>query len=502
MDDEAEVEDDKAATIVRGASIFGGGSLLSNIFGFFVNFLLTQALGVAAYGMYIYASRIISIGSLFAGLGSKNSLLRYIPKHENEPHQRNQIFGLIIISSSIVSLLLSGALYVAAPIINSFTLEELLFVRILRILAIMLPFNTFVGIILNTFRGLGILEYREAISSFVQPGLRLIAVGISLLIGASTIGVMAALIIAVILTTMIALSLLFSMTAIRPALGIGRKKAYEYFSYSLPLTLSQAGSLLYNQIDIFMVGFFLSSAAVGIYGIATVLAGLLILPLTAINQLFPPIASGLYEREAYGELREIYQTTTRWAFTLTLFLTISIIIYRHEVLGIFGEEFVAGASVISLFAVGKMTNASVGPSGFVLIMTDHQYIDLGNQLAAGVLNTVLNYIFILQFGIIGAALGTVTTETILNLARIAEVWWFEGIHPYSWRFIKPTIAGIGAGASMYILGFVMKGIPLMILGGVAGGIVFFFLLFIFGLEKSDRLLLQRGFEKLSSNRSS
>lgn len=502
MDDGLRSGEKEATTIVRGASVFGIGQVVSQGFGFLANLLLTNALGASVYGVYIFGIRIVSLSSMFAGLGSKNALLRYIPKYSNDPSRQNQTVSLVVLSSATGSVLLSIGIYISAPIINSLTLENPLFVQVLRILAIILPFRTLSSIVMNVFRGLELLEYRELLASIIQPSLRIGAIGIAILIGASAIGIIAALVVTAGLLVVISFSLLISRTSIRPALGFDIEEATEYFSYSLPLTAAQAGSLIYNQIDIFMVGFFLSSTAVGIYGIAVVIAGILVLPLTAVNQLFPPVASDLYEQNKYDELRGIYQTSARWTFTVSLFLTVAVIIYRRELLRLFGEEFIAGTTVISLFAIGKLTNASVGPSGFVLMMTDHQYVNLTNQWVAGGLNVILNYIFILQFGIVGAALGTATTETLLNLTRIIEVWWFEGIHPYSWRFLKPTIAGLAAGAVMYGTGYVLNGFVLMILGGGIGGAVFLSLLVALGLEQTDHQLLRQTKEKLSDSVSS
>lgn len=488
MDDDAAIG--KAGTIVRGAFTFGVGTVVANFFGVFINLLLTNALGAAAYGVYVYGSRIISIVAVFAQLGSGNALLRFIPKHEGNVRRQNQTLGLVVVSSLIASCTFGGVLFVFAPTLNSLTLDSPLFTGVLRVLAILLPFKTLSAVFMAVFRSLERLEYQVFVGDVASPIIRLTALGIAILIGASTVGVVAALVVAGIVVTISAISLMLARTPLRPELGSSREEVIEYFNYSLPLTASRAGSLMYNRADILMVGIFLSSAAVGIYGIAILIAGFLTLPLTALNQLFPPIASDLYERNRTSELRSLFRTNTRWSVTLSSFLAASVVIYRRELLALFGEEFVAGAGVISLYAIGKLTNAVVGPSGFMLMMTDHQYLTTVNQWVAGVLNVVLNYVLILEFGIIGAAVATASTEAIINLTRLWQVWYFEGLHPYSSQFLKPILAiGLTSGV-MVAVRQTFEGFRSAVLGGTLGGLVLLLTLVVLGLENEDLELVK------------
>ena len=297
---------------------------------------------------------------------------------------------------------------------------------------------------------------------------------------------MAALAIGGVLTFGIAISILYSRTDIRPTGERSRGSVSEFYNFSLPLTLKDLGQKLYTRVDILMVGFFLSGAAVGVYRVSILLTTFLTLPLSGINQLFPPIASGLYSDNKVEELESIYQTVTRWTLTVVIPAALVLIVYSSEVLRIFGEDFTGGGFVLLFFGIAQLTNCAVGPSGLLLMMTNHQYLNLVNQWVLGVGNVILNYVLILEFGFIGIAVATAGTLTIINIVRVIEVWYVEGMTPYSKKYWKPIVSGLVTVLVMLGWRLFLSGYPLLIIGSITGSLVFATVLFLLGIEREDR----------------
>ncbi|MFC6723327.1 flippase [Halobium palmae] len=471
--------------MTRGASLFIGGKGVNNALRFLINLLLTRGLGTSQYGIYALGSTIMTISYGLANLGTDQSILRFIPEYDGDRANQNRVLGLASLTSFLGGVLAAAALYALAPVVTELTLGTPLLTDVLRLFAIILPINSLINIIKSLFKSLELPEYQVILENAL-PAIRLLAVGIALFVGASVVGVVAAIVVGFVLAFGFALMLAFSRTSFRPTLGNSRENLIEFYDFSLPLTVSQMGTILQRRIDILMVGFFLSGSAVGIYNIASVLSNFLLLPLTAFSQLFPPIASRLYANGERDELNSLYTRVTRWSFTLALLPTLGAALYTEEVLSIFGEDFADGGVVLSLFVLGQLTNVVVGPSGYVLMMTGHQYLTLVNEWTLGILNIVFNYLFITEFGFIGAALATALTLTAINVVRIVQVWYIEQLLPYSLKFLKPIAAGLGAGAVMYGLRFVLSGFPLLVVGGAAGAVVFVAGLVVLGIENEDR----------------
>jgi len=179
--------------------------------------------------------------------------------------------------------------------------------------------------------------------------------------------------------------------------------------------------------------------------------------------------------------------------TLTVVLVPALVavIYSSELLAVFGSEFSTGAGILMIFTIGQLTNCAVGPSGFLLMMTDHQYLTLLNQWALGILNIVLNYFLILEYGVNGAAIATATTLTVINLLRVLEVWYAEGLTPYSRQFWKPLAAGAIGGVGIYVSKIFFDGFVLLIVGSITGFACFSVALLVFGISPRDKTLLKK-----------
>jgi O-antigen/teichoic acid export membrane protein len=249
------------------------------------------------------------------------------------------------------------------------------------------------------------------------------------------------------------------------------------------------GGLIVTRIDILMIGLLLTGPEVGIYNIAVLLSGVLLFPLRGINQLVPPIISRLYENNDFDQIQSFYRTASRWGLVITLLPAIGIVLYREAILSVFGASFLVGGASLVALSAGYLVKSAAGPSGYVLMMTDHQYLLLINQFLMAALNVALNYVFILQFGILGAAIATATTRILINQVRVIEIWYLEGLFPYSVAFVKPILAGGVTAAVLLAVEWSLTGILAVAAGAIAGPIVFAGAYYLFGLEPIDEEFL-------------
>ena len=473
-------------SILGGASVFVSGQVFVKLTGFVINALLTRVLGPELYGVYAYAKSFIDVANTVTTLGSNIAVLRFLPAFENDPERQNRVLGTAALASSLGSLLVTVGLFFSAPLINQYTLGQPVFVDALRLFALLLPFDTLTTLISSTFRGLELPKYQVFAEKVLRPALRLGAVGIALLVGFSLLGTVGTLVVASVAIFSLAGLILLRRTTLRPATPNSTTEIYEFLDYSVPLMLSQAGSVLYNRIDVFMVGFFLSSEAVGFYNISFLVSSIVTLPLVGLSQIFTPIASRLFETGDYEGLDSIYSTVTRWTFSVSLLASLFAIVYARELLALFGPTFVRGAPVLQLFALGQLLNATVGPSNDLLMMTDHERLTFLNHWVFGVANVVLNYVFIREFGFVGAAFATAGVLALLNIIRWLELRHLEGLSPYSYRYYKPLIAGLIAAIVLYGVGSVTAGILSLVVGGAFSGLTFVATLYVLGIERDDK----------------
>lgn len=478
-------------SVFRGGSLFTIGYGASTVLGFLTNLFLTRLLGATGYGIFAYAKTVLELALKFSNLGTDKSLMRYLPAQSSNPDGQGATLTLAYGTSLTASVLTAAMLIISAPVIATYTIDDPVFVDVLRLFALILVFDTLTQIVASTFRALELAEFDILISHISRSGLRLAAATLAFLISLQLFATVAVIMAASVVTLGVAIWLAVQRLDIQPTRTVRSEiNIKEYYNYSLPLASKDLGSFFYTRADIIMVGIFLSSSAVGIYNIAVLLTTVITLPLSAVNQLFPPVASRLYSAKNHDELAEVYVAVSRWSMTGALPLAIGAIVYRNELLTLFGAEFVAGGAVLAILAIAKFVDTAVGPSGFMLMMTDHQYLMLVNQWTFAAANIVLNYVFIIEFGVIGAAYASALVLAGLNILRVTEVWYLEGYHPFRKSFFKP-IAAILPAAGIMMLSLIispLSPIVTMFGGGAIACSVYIGCLFAFGTDPVDRRL--------------
>ena len=487
--DDSTTRRSSLATIVRGGSLYTVGKVVSDVGEFILHLLVSRWLGAGLYGLFAYGKTLAFTALLLTNLGSDKSIVRYLPQYEDDPDRRRFLLALAWLTSIGGGLVVAGGLFVLAPTVNALTLDDPRFVGVLRLFAVVLFFDTAANLLYATFRALEIIEYEVLSKRLFKPVMRVFCVGGALIGGASVFGVVAAMLVAGVLTLGLAAFLFLTRTEIRPQLrspAATRKTVRSYYNYSLPLTAKEAGTVMQGRLDVLLVGVFLSATAVGVYNVAVLLAGVLYVPLLAANQLFAPVASRLYSRGNRVDLVTIYGAVTRWILTISLLLAVLIGVFRVELLGLFGPEFTGGAIVLLVVLVGQLCNAATGPSGYLLMMTDHQYVVMVNEWVFGVLNLILTVVFIQAFGLVGAAIASAGVLAVRNVTKLAEVWYFERMLPYSRSFRKPVFAGgFTAAVLVAIQALVPSGLLALTVGVPVGLAAYFLTLWLLGTEPVD-----------------
>jgi O-antigen/teichoic acid export membrane protein len=487
-----DVPDDLAelTSVTHGAVVGLGGTLALRALRFLLNLVLAQGLGVAAYGVYAFGYRLATMLTRLGQLGTKPTLVRLLPKHDDD-ERRNRTLGIAYATVVVTAGLLAAGLFVSAPIISAHTLDDPLFVDVLRLFALFLPFNALVWVVTAWFQSLEMVAHQTGVFMVALPGAQLVGAGAALAAGFSVLGVVAGMTVAVALVFVASFAVALSRTGLRPMMGHSRAEVREFAAFALPTTAATLGALLRGRIDVLLVGALLSSSAAGIYNVAFLLAGLISVPLAAFNQLFPPVASRLYSNDRMDDLLSVYSTVTRWIFTVAVAVATVEVVYGAQLLGLFGEAFSRGETVLLLFVGAMLVGTSVGATGWLLMMTDHQYVEAANSWVLGLLNVVLSVALIREFGLVGAAMGTGGALAVVNVVRLAELYHFEGLQPFTRKYLKPLAAAVAMGAAMHLVALVapLSGGALVVVGVAVGLAVFVGVLRGLGIEDRDRVLV-------------
>ncbi|WP_080505989.1 oligosaccharide flippase family protein [Halorubrum distributum] len=479
-------------SISSGSYWFLFGWAFKYIVGLLTQILLTNSLSTASYGVYAFIRKLIALSvGLFSG-GSNTALNRFLSKYIDEPSKQDSILGLSLVFSVVGSALIGSSLYILAPVLSALTFTGELTVGYVRVVAVTIPLLSVVKTLSGAFRAMERIRMKILIEKIIRPGVLFVVVGGIALFDPSLGRVVQGLFVASVATLALSVVLFVVYTDRVPSLSDSRSIVSDHFQYSFLMSLSHSSALLFRRIDIFMLSYLSVSTAVGVYNVSLLLSGTLLLPLAGFSQLFPPIASRLYEKADIDQLEKLYSIVTRWSIILTSAGFVGLMIYRTDLLSIFGSDYTAGGKILFVLAVGQLVNSAAGPADHLLAMTDHRYVLLANQMSMGISNIILNYLLFIKYGPIGAAVATALVFAALNIARVVEIYVLEGIFPYDSSYLKFFPALCLGGFSMFSVQSLLA-TPLSYVGIPLGLLVYLVSLYMFGLEQVDRDLIDHFF---------
>lgn len=484
-----EAERDALLTIAHGAVVTSGGVSGQRALTTAVEIVLARGLGPTAYGVYALAWRIAQLLFRIVTFGSVPALQRYLPAYEGDSHRRNAVAGLAYATTVAFGALIATTIWLTAPHIDDLTVQQPAFVPTMRIFAILVGLLGLVRIAASILRAVGSARGEVLFDKVLRPAVRFAGAVVALWLGYSVVGIAALIVVATGLLVAVAIPLSARMTGIVPSLRGARREAGRFYNHAAPVALSSLGKVFQNRLDVLLVGALMTAVAAGVYNAVLVLIAIAWIPLLSFNQLLPPVASNLYADGRMETLNAIYSSVTRLIVTTVIPILATLLIYGQELLALFGGTYTRGYLPLVVYLGGVFVGSAVGATGWLLMMTDHQYIRMLLDWVLAVLNAALTYAFILRLGLVGAALGTSLAIAVQNAIQVLLLRRFEGLWPFDRTFLTPVLAGLIALAVMWVLRASVSG-PLAIWLGVALGLLAYLgALHVIGVDPRDRFVV-------------
>ncbi|SDZ24973.1 Membrane protein involved in the export of O-antigen and teichoic acid [Micromonospora pattaloongensis] len=479
---------------VRGMARGGGlnliGAVLSQAAVFGIMLLLARVLGVAEVGRYAQCYAVLALLGLLSLAGFRAGLTRFVAVHlaDDDPAALRGTVRLGLAISAGSSALIGVALALAAPRLADL-LHDPQLVAGLRLVALTLPATTVCEAALAATRGWRTQRPFTLIGQVYEPGARLALTALALAGGAGLTGAYWALVVAAWSAAAFALAAVWRLLR-RAAPAAPVYRPGPLFSFSTVSWVSSLSSTGLIWIDTLLLGAF-ATDDIGVYNVATRLVTIAIFVLAPINAAFGPYLASLYHRGAMDDVRRIYGAATGWVVRLSLPAFVVLLVFPEHLLRLFGGDFATGAAVTVILAVGQLVNAATGPCGTLLNMSGRVVVNMADNLAALVLNVLLNLWLIPAYGLIGAAVAWAVSLAAVNLARVLQVRALVRAVPVTGGMLKGLAAGAlallaGFGARWLASGWLVE----IVVGVVVVGVVYLGAVLALGLSREDTMVLR------------
>ena len=379
--------------------------------------LLARILGATRYGVYAYVMAWIGVLAVPAAAGFDRLLVREVAIRQARS-EWPEIKGLLRFSTSAVMLTALSMAFVLCLLSSPLSRGNQDLHAGLLWGSLLLPLIAYARIRQAMLQGLGHVVAGQIPETLVQPASFVIAVGtIYLITGHPETGSEGLLIqvAAAGLALLVGLSLLRARMPLAVLNSSPRYLRREWIVQALPFMWLLAMNMALMNLDTLVLGTRATSEDVGVYRIASQMAGLVVFPLTAINMITAPRIAAMFGAGDMIRLQTVVRRGARLAFASGALIAVLMTLLGRPVLRLFGDEFEAGYEALLILVLGYLANAGLGVSGYVLIMTRFERVAAALFMVAVATDLILCSLLIPRIGMNGAAVGTSVSVMLLGL---------------------------------------------------------------------------------------
>ena len=346
---------------------------------------------------------VIGFVSVIAGLGLNTAVLKYVSEPITRTEKEKILFHSLVWTAA-VSILISSIVFIGTFIRGILADEIALYY--LRFLVWTIPVTAIFSIVICYFhaekqiRTMAYIELSQKVMVFIAV---IIAVYFFALTGYVFANILVSFIIG-----------LFSVFLLRK-----RIKKFEFdkhltkmmFKFGGFSFLANSFALVVTTADILCVSYLLKDPSlVGFYVIAVSLVrGVQLIPRSIMRTAFPYISEISGDTQATKNL--YFSLLKKMALLMGFVCLVVYILGGKIVLLAFGTEYLHSVPIFNVLVIGLFF-WSVGISGDFLLARGKPNLNFYTVVIEGIINIILNIIFIQQMGIIGAAWATSITYFI------------------------------------------------------------------------------------------
>ena len=471
-----------ARKVLKNTAFNSSSIIISGIGGLVFTVILARLLHPEFFGVYHLALSVALVMLTFADLGVNRTMTRYVSYAlgKNDNTLARSFFRYLLKIKFLFALLTSLALIILAKPLSIYIFHKPYLFLPLEIVGILIFFFSFMDFLDGTFVALQKFQY-SAVRSLIYEISRLSIIPLFILLGYSVSGALVGLTLSVIVVVVFLFFFLakrYSYLFKGETIKIERRRILRFLGYLTFSTL--VAGLFFLHVDAIMLGILMDVDDVGFYKAAFSIVATFIGLVSATSVLFP-VFTQLEGDELSNAFGKVFRYLSMFAFPCAFGLAF---MANPLILVMYGAEYLP--AVLPFYALCLLI--LIVPMDFFRILFESQekpeYPAKITVISSG-LNIVLNYFFILRFGVMGAAIATLIARYFgsFTLGILSKT--SLGIFPRFDSIYKPLFSSFVMFGFLYLLPS-----PKTFLGGIVGiifaAIIYVSVMFLIkGINKED-----------------
>jgi O-antigen/teichoic acid export membrane protein len=202
---------------------------------------------------------------------------------------------------------------------------------------------------------------------------------------------------------------------------LDRKEYASFFNFMGFSLLNGLGATLALRLDINMIYAMISKEAVAIYAIIITISNVMEIPAKALNQIASPVISSSWANDQHDNIQDVYQKSSLFGLIGGIFLFLVIYFIWVDIIqlmpGKLKLELGSILMIFSLLSFARITDLVTGVNSIIISYSKDYKFHMYFLIMLGVVNVILNYIFLKRFGLVGAAAATAISYILFNVLK-------------------------------------------------------------------------------------
>lgn len=383
--------------------------------------LVAGSLGASQYGHFVFFLSLAFVASMVGTLGLPAAANLFVVRYRDrawEPYVRHYIgFGFTVSAVLTVAVGLAGitALRLYPPTADLLPLPVA--AMVLYAVAV-----AWVRLGVDVARALG-HPVAAAVAEQMYGRLAMLAVVAAVVVAGAELSAAGALYIWILGAAVSGVVLLWTIRKaadLGAAATIGRRwQRYRlWLSVSTTMLVTPVFFFIVSETDVLALGFFRDPAEVGIYNVARRLAEITQFAHAAVVALVLPRLAEAYGQRDFGRFQACVDTMNLAALVPGCIAIVLLVTLRYPLLSLFGPEFAVGQGIVVIMCATRLVDMLLGPASEILMMSGRHVLASRINIVFSVFNIALNLLLVPRYGMVGAAVTTLTTITLWKLTLL------------------------------------------------------------------------------------
>ncbi|MEZ9135572.1 oligosaccharide flippase family protein [Vibrio sp. 10N.286.52.B1] len=412
-----------AAFLVKGISATGM---------FFLNILVARYLGAEQAGLFFLSQAICIMLANITRQGYDNALIRFVAGYrvEGDTHRISGLVQYVGVRVLITSFFTATLLFLLSPFLSEYIFEKEKLSQTLRIAAWLIVPLSFSQLIGFCFQGL-----KKVVFGMFYQSCLLVIVSVFSIVIFSPEDSKSLMVIYVFCSLLVAALAFFQW---KKAIPLRPCTFNDSAKQSINKVIGPLFViLLLNQMTQWagqlMLGAWSSAADVALFAAAQRTAMLTSFVLIAVNAIAAPKFAEAFKQNRHDEIEQVALSSSRIMTAAAVPILIFMIVFAPWLMSLFGADFVDGAIILRILAIGQFVNVVTGSVGYLLQMTANERV-LRNNMAISSLILVIGSVFAIPlFGAVGAAVVTsfaIATQNLLCVYQVKKKLGFNTLNVF------------------------------------------------------------------------